>query len=242
MNSFSMCAFKTLPSVCRQCHPRILHTQAIRPFSSSPNTYKTKQEQSREIENQFLNQGSDQGSERSESAEAQASSPLAAITKMMQGVQPAKEGRHATERYNKMAESLEGNVLRNPYGDRAPPHHLHVYTHKHNTILTLTRPNGNPLMSMSCGQLGFRKANRSGFDPAYQLSAHAMGQIQERGYLPDIQRLEIVFRGFSKGRDAFVKVLLGNEGRNIRGRVCRVTDSTRLKFGGGRSKRTRRLG
>lgn len=137
---------------------------------------------------------------------------------------------------------MEDEMLTNPYPDRAPPHHLHVFTHKHNTILTLTRPNGNPMMSMGSGQIGFRKGGRSGFDPAYQLCSHVLAQIQERGYLLEIQRLEIIYRGFGKGRDAFNKVILGNEGRKIRGLVSRVTDSTRIKFGGTRSRRVRRLG
>lgn len=144
--------------------------------------------------------------------------------------------------YSKLAESLEADMLRNPYADHAPPHHLHVFSHKHNTIITLTRPNGNPMMSMSCGQIGFRKGGRSGFDPAYQLSAHVMAQIQERGYLLEIKRLALVYRGFGKGREAFTKVLLGSEGRRIRGLISRVSDSTRVKFGGARSRKVRRLG
>lgn len=161
---------------------------------------------------------------------------------MMQGDQGDAASAHVRSDYARMAEKLEADMMKHPYADRAPPHHLHVYSHKHNTILTLTRPNGNPMMSIGCGQIGFRKAGRSGFDPAYQLSSHVMSQIQERGYLLEIKRLEIVFRGFGKGRDAFTKVLLGNEGRRIRGLVSRVTDSTRVKFGGTRSRKVRRLG
>lgn len=97
-------------------------------------------------------------------------------------------------------------------------------------------------MSMGAGQIGFRKGGRKDFDPAYQLSAHVMSLIQERGYLMEIKRLEIVYRGFGKGREAFTKVLLGNEGRHLRGLVNRVTDSTRIKFGGTRSRKVRRLG
>ena len=58
----------------------------------------------------------------------------------------------------------------------------------------------------------------------------------------EIKRLEVVFRDFGPGREAFTKVLLGSEGRNIRGLVSRVTDATRLKFGGTRSRKVRRLG
>lgn len=128
------------------------------------------------------------------------------------------------------------------YGNRTPPYNLHVYAHKHNTIITLTRPNGNPIMSLGCGNIGFRKSHRSGYDPAYQLSSHVFAQIQERGLLHEINNIALVLRGFGMGRDAFIKVLLGNEGRNIRPLVSRVTDATRIKFGGTRSRHVRRLG
>lgn len=129
-----------------------------------------------------------------------------------------------------------------PYSNRAPPYNLHVYAHKHNTIITLTRPNGNPLMSLGCGNIGFRKSHRSGYDPAYQLSSHVFAQIQEKGLLHEIKGFTLVLRGFGMGRDAFIKVLLGNEGRNVRPLITRVTDNTTIKFGGTRSRHVRRLG
>lgn len=128
------------------------------------------------------------------------------------------------------------------YNNRAPPYNLHVYAHKHNTIITLTRPNGNPIMSLGCGNIGFRKSHRSGYDPAYQLSSHVFAQIQEKGLLHEIKGITLVLKGFGMGRDAFIKVLLGNEGRNIRPLVTRVTDNTTIKFGGTRSRHVRRLG
>lgn len=132
--------------------------------------------------------------------------------------------------------------LYTPYGNRNPPYNLHVYSHKHNTIMTLTRPNGNPILSVGCGTMGFRKSHRGGYDPAFQLSSHVFAQIQEKGLLRDITALTVVFRGFGFGREAFTKVLLGNEGRHIRPLVTRVTDATRIKFGGTRSRAVRRLG
>ncbi|CAG7920736.1 unnamed protein product [Penicillium olsonii] len=234
MSSYSMSALtKALPSVCRQSQPRIASLNITRPFSiSSPRQLIRRNDRGAELERQMLNRGPETASG--------ASSPLSAITRMVQGDKANSPARNTES--SKAAENVETEMMRNPYADRAPPHHLHVYCHKHNTILTLTRPNGNPLMSIGCGQIGFRKAGRSGFDPAYQLSAHVMSQIQEKGFLMEIERLEVVFRGFGKGREAFVKVLLGNEGRHIRGLVARVTDSTRIKFGGTRSRHERRLG
>lgn len=57
-----------------------------------------------------------------------------------------------------------------------------------------------------------------------------------------IATLEVVLRGFGPGREAVTKVLLGSEGRWVRGKIKKVTDATRLKFGGTRSPKPRRLG
>lgn len=123
-----------------------------------------------------------------------------------------------------------------------PPHHLHVYSTKHNTHITLTKPNYDSILSVSCGNIGFRKAGRGSYDAAYQLAAYVLSRIQDQGLLKEILRLEVVLKGFGQGREAVTKVLLGSEGRNIRGKVVKVTDATKLKFGGARSPKPRRLG
>ena len=69
-----------------------------------------------------------------------------------------------------------------------------------------------------------------------------MGRIQQQGLLAEMKMLEIIYRSYGPGREAFTKVLLGSEGRRVRGLVVRVKDGTRLKFGGTRSKKPRRLG
>ncbi|MCJ1436320.1 hypothetical protein MMC27_005698 [Xylographa pallens] len=124
----------------------------------------------------------------------------------------------------------------------APPHHLHVFSSKHNTHITLTRPDRNPIIAVSTGNLGFKKAARGTYDAAYQLGAYMMNRIQQEGLLAKIQKVELVLRGYGDGREAIKKILLGSEGMSLRPRVVRVTDATRLKFGGTRSKKPRRLG
>jgi len=64
----------------------------------------------------------------------------------------------------------------------------------------------------------------------------------ETGQEQPIAKLEVVMRGYGKGREAVVKALMGNEGRGLRDRVTKISDSTRLKFGGTRSPNPRRLG
>ncbi|TGO54886.1 hypothetical protein BCON_0100g00060 [Botryotinia convoluta] len=135
----------------------------------------------------------------------------------------------------------DGNLI----GERIveeEPHHFHVYATRHNTHITLTRPNREPIISLSCGNIGFRHSGRKHYDSAFQLASLVMTQIHERAIGRDIHKLELVLRGFGAGREAVTKALLGTEGRWLRGKVVKVTDATRLKFGGTRSKKPRRLG
>ncbi|KAM5504595.1 hypothetical protein McaMca56_000969 [Microsporum canis] len=134
------------------------------------------------------------------------------------------------------------NLIKNPQQTAEPPHHLHIYAHKRNSHVTLTKPNGEVLLSLSTGNIGFRKGHRKDYDASHQLAVYSMGKIQERGFLMDINCLEVIFRGFGPGREAFTKVLLGKEGKVLRERIVRVSDATRLKFGGTRSPAVRRLG
>lgn len=122
------------------------------------------------------------------------------------------------------------------------PFHFHVYAHKHNTHVTVTKPNRDAIVSLSCGNLGFRKSQRKNYDSAYQLGAYVIDKLQQQGWHNKITQLEVMLRGFGPGREAVTKVILGNEGRLLRDKIVKVSDSTRLKFGGTRSKKPRRLG
>jgi small subunit ribosomal protein S11 len=121
------------------------------------------------------------------------------------------------------------------------PYHLHIYSTKHNTHVTCTKPNREPIISLSCGNLGYRKSRRGLYDSAYSLTKYVLDRLVHTGWPPKIDRLELVLRGFGQGRDAAIKVLMGPEGKILRDKIVRVADSTRLKFGGTRSKRPRRL-
>jgi small subunit ribosomal protein S11 len=69
-----------------------------------------------------------------------------------------------------------------------------------------------------------------------------MSRIQQQGLMTKINALELILRDFGPGREAITKILLGNEGAELRKRIVKVTDATRLKFGGTRSPKPRRLG
>ena len=121
-------------------------------------------------------------------------------------------------------------------------YHLNVFSHKHNTHITVSKPNRDVMVSMSCGNLGFRNTQRGSYDAAYQLGAYVLDRMHQKGLHRKIQNMVVTLRGFGQGREAMTKLLLGNEGRLLRHTIRRVADGTRLKFGGTRSRKQRRLG
>ncbi|KAF4453951.1 hypothetical protein F53441_3476 [Fusarium austroafricanum] len=125
--------------------------------------------------------------------------------------------------------------------DDLEPYHFHIYSHKHNTHITCTKPNREPIISLSAGNIGFRKARRGLFDSAYSLTKYVLERLVHTGWPMKINRLEVVLRGFGQGREAALKVLMSPEGKVLRDKIVRVADSTRIKFGGTRSEKPRRL-
>jgi len=136
------------------------------------------------------------------------------------------------------------------------PWQLHIYATRHNVHITVVRPPGyinpqkkgavstchTPALSFSAGNIGFRHSARKQYDSAFQLASYVFSRMQESGINRQIRDMEVFLRGFGQGREAVTKALLGTEGRFVRGKVTKVSDATRLKFGGTRSKKPRRLG
>lgn len=139
------------------------------------------------------------------------------------------------------------------------PYHLNVFSHKHNTHITFTTPTRDPILSFSAGNIGLKKFQRGSFDAAYQLAAYTFRKMSEKTWrlgggsktAPPMtlrdqnvkdRGIEVILRGYGNGREAFQKAMLGAEGRQLKHLVNKVTDGTRLKFGGTRSRATRRLG
>ncbi|KAF4457064.1 37S ribosomal S11 [Fusarium albosuccineum] len=141
--------------------------------------------------------------------------------------------------------SLLSQPLRSPSGspkeDDLEPFHFHIYSHKHNTHITCSKPNRESIISLSAGNIGFRKSRRGTFDSAYSLTKYVLERLIHTGWPMKMNRLEVVLRGFGQGREAALKVLMSPEGKVLRDKIVRVADSTRIKFGGTRSEKPRRL-
>lgn len=107
-------------------------------------------------------------------------------------------------------------------------------------LIDTVRPQQEVVKTISSGQLGFRNTKKSSYEASFQTSAAMMRLIDQKRLLNG-SRLEIVFRNFGEGREAFLNVLNGKEGTRVRDKVYRVTDGTKIKFGGDRAPVRRRV-
>ncbi|KAI9496063.1 hypothetical protein BDB00DRAFT_811538 [Zychaea mexicana] len=114
-------------------------------------------------------------------------------------------------------------------------HQLHINATPNNTILTLTRPNGSPLITTSGGSAGFKKAARSGYEAAHQAAIQLLEKKQSKNL--QVNNIHIILKGFGAGREAAFKALIAGEKWNVK----RLTDATPVPFGGCRPKKARRL-
>ncbi|OCF38098.1 hypothetical protein I316_00322 [Kwoniella heveanensis BCC8398] len=135
-------------------------------------------------------------------------------------------------------------------GDRTvlPTHTLHVKSTRNNIILSLTDGLGPIFSTVSGGtDRTFKNSQRSSYEAATQASTKMFDKIIEWSRdLPKTQeyrpKIRIAFNGlFGMGREAFAGALAGPEGQEMRTLVTRVEDRTRIKIGGARAPKPRRL-
>lgn len=124
-----------------------------------------------------------------------------------------------------------------------PKYHFHGIFSRNNTKVYLCGPDGTLLPQgwWSGGSCGFKGANRKSHEAGYQCAMHAFRRLEE--VIKEKGRISLVlhFAGFGKGRFAVEGVFLTSEGDKIRPLVLEVEDRTRIKIGGTRSKKKRRV-
>ena len=124
-----------------------------------------------------------------------------------------------------------------------PKYHFHGIFSRNNTKVYLCGPDGRLLPHgwWSGGSCGFKGANRKSHEAGYQCAVAAFRRLEE--VIKDKGRISLAlhFAGFGKGRFAVEGVFLTSEGDRIRPLVAEVEDRTRIKIGGTRSKKKRRV-
>ena len=78
-------------------------------------------------------------------------------------------------------------------------------------------------------KIGLKKARRKGPEAAFSTTIAAFEKFAAKGYEP--KQIELVFKGFDKGRTGFMNALYSQQGEGIREKVVRITDNTPLQIG-----------
>lgn len=125
-----------------------------------------------------------------------------------------------------------------------PVYRAHVQSTRNNTIVTVSRPNGQTFDVMrviSGGTCRFKKSNRAGFEAGYQCATGMFQLLEEEQNKGIDLQWELFLKGYGQGREAVQRALMSSEGMIMRGSLIRVTDRTPIKIGGTRAKKARRL-
>lgn len=118
--------------------------------------------------------------------------------------------------------------------------HLYVVASRNNTLVHLQSHQRGNIAWATGGSVGFRNAARSGYEAGYQAALHIFKRIEELQKDGPLS-IQVWFKGFGQGREAFYRALMAAEGEAVRRIVSRVTDYTPIKIGGARSKKKRIL-
>ena len=111
---------------------------------------------------------------------------------------------------------------------------IHVYAKKNNTIVTLVE--NDQLVCTSSGGRFFKKAMRSGFEPAYQAVVGVLDAYKKKRKVdfPKRDPVSLCLKGFGPGREAAIQAL-------AQVKISELIDNTPIPHGGCRAKKQRRL-
>ncbi|PIL36843.1 hypothetical protein GSI_00533 [Ganoderma sinense ZZ0214-1] len=115
-----------------------------------------------------------------------------------------------------------------------------VKSSRNNTIITFARENGQQILTLTGGKLGFKKSNRNGYEAGYQCAVGIIAKMEEELKGTDFD-WKLNLNGFGQGRDAMLTALTTAVGSVVKPKLKRITDKTPLKIGGTRGMKTRRV-
>lgn len=123
-----------------------------------------------------------------------------------------------------------------------PIYALHLRSSRRNTISTFTKPNGDVIATLTGGNVGFKKGNRSSFEAGYQCAVRTIERVaKEKEYTGGAMSIHLFLNGWGQGRDAIYRALMAQEGEGMRELITKITDKTPIKIGGTRAMKARRL-
>ncbi|KAH9894349.1 hypothetical protein C8Q73DRAFT_513560 [Cubamyces lactineus] len=136
--------------------------------------------------------------------------------------------------------SAANRIAKAEVGQTKALYAVSVKATRNNTIVTFARPNGNQLLTLTGGKLGFKKSNRNGYEAGYQCAVGIIAAMEAEMQKTDFE-WQLFLKGFGAGREAMLTAVTTSVGANVKDRLKRVTDRTPIKIGGTRGQKTRRI-
>jgi len=118
----------------------------------------------------------------------------------------------------------------------SPMYKIYINSSLNNTIVTLADHHGQVVCTKSGGAVGFKKAERGGYEAAHQAAMAVITTAKEKRLR--ISEIELVLKGIGQGREAAFKALASPENSWS---IKRITDATPIPFNGCRPSKVRRL-
>ncbi|OBZ76269.1 putative cardiolipin-specific deacylase, mitochondrial [Grifola frondosa] len=111
-----------------------------------------------------------------------------------------------------------------------PQYMVFVKATRNNTTTTLTKPNGDPIITLSGGKVGFKSSNRASYEAGYQCIVGIFKQLELEMNKGDLE-WQLYLKGFGQGRDAAYRALIAAEGTTVKQFLTSVTDRSPIKIG-----------
>jgi len=133
----------------------------------------------------------------------------------------------------------ESRIVPMKISEREPGYiFVHAVATGRNIHITITDHKRNPLISMSAGQIGLKHSKRGTIEAGLETSIRAFKKLADLSR--DIEKVEIVLKGFRLGRSGFLTALMGQQGDFLRSKIVRITDATPLRIGSSKVRNTKR--
>ncbi len=144
-------------------------------------------------------------------------------------IEPNKED---TIKEQEKVDKNVGKEVKVRASERVTEARVYVSSSYNNTIITLTRANGQVLASKSAGAVGFKGAKKATSFAASRV-AEAIANICKK---LAVEKVEVFIKGVGSGRESAVRTLV-NQGLN----VVSIKDVTPIPHNGVRPKKVRRV-
>ncbi|CAG8609414.1 5921_t:CDS:1 [Paraglomus occultum] len=144
------------------------------------------------------------------------------------GSGPSQRGRETTADVSRLLKDMLVHT--------SPMYKIYINSSLNNTIVTLADHHGQVVCTKSGGAVGFKKAERGGYEAAHQAAMAVIATVKEKKL--KVGEVELILKGIGQGREAAFKALASPENSWS---IKQITDATPIPFNGCRPPKVRRL-